>query len=152
MTILVTGCSGFIGEALCRRLIREGKEVLGIDIREPPRDLDIEFIRMDISDSCIQHLNFKIDTIFHLAALVPIARRSAYEYIRVNMIGTGYLLSLRPRKFIFISSSAVYGCPNGIITENTNFKPIEIYGKSKILAEQECNLFKGSDMNNYSKT
>ena len=31
MSILVTGCSGFVGFNLCERLLKEGHDVLGID-------------------------------------------------------------------------------------------------------------------------
>lgn len=83
--ILVTGASGFIGFHVCRRLLRDGEPVLGIDnlnsyynvqfIRDRLAVLGIEpgfvFQRLDIADRETLPLLFKqlqIDRVIHLAA------------------------------------------------------------------------------------
>ena len=46
------------------------------------------------------------------------------------------------KKFVYISSSAVYGVPNKVpITENDIRNPVESYGLSKKIAEDECMKF-----------
>lgn len=59
MKILVTGASGFLGTALCRRLDTEGHEVIKLDSK------NCDLIRQD---SLFNFSNFTYDQIYHLAA------------------------------------------------------------------------------------
>lgn len=143
--VLVTGSSGFLGESLCNRLVKDNTEVVGLDRISPPGYLrkKIKSVEGDIKNlSLINYLCKDVDTIFHCAALVPICRASYYEYMFNNAINTMNLLILaslnKVKKFIYISSSAVYGIPEGEITEHTRYKPIEDYGFSKMCAEYFC--------------
>lgn len=121
---LVTGGCGFIGSALVRHLIREGREVLvvdkltyagvpeslkevGLDAEHLPlcNSLDISpsrSLNLFIADICDQAAMerafgaFQPDTIFHLAAESHVDRSidGPGEFIRTNVVGTATLLQV----------------------------------------------------------
>lgn len=142
--VLITGVSGFLGEALCRRLIEESNiEVTGIDLVYPPQDLlkHIDFVKGDIRNLSFMkfiYKNYNFDIIFHCAALVPISRVSYREFMKTNCWGTLLVHALYPKRFIHISSSAVYGIPKGEIKEDTSYNPVEDYGTSKMYGDYVC--------------
>jgi UDP-glucuronate 4-epimerase len=132
-TIVVTGAAGFIGSHLCERLVGEGKKVIGIDnfadfyAREVKQgnlterllgEKLFQFEETDIRDrlavnSIVQQS--KPEVIVHLAAMAGV--RPSIEnpglYTEVNLDGTVRLLDAAVaggvKKFIFASSSSVYG-------------------------------------------
>ena len=127
--ILVTGGAGFIGNHLCRRLIREGHDVRALDNLTPqvhgadgPSDgglpSSVEFVRGDVRDALVLLRALEgIDVVFHLAAQTGVAQ-SMYqlrEYISCNVSGTATLLDLvttarhRVEHLVVASSRAVYG-------------------------------------------
>ncbi|KKS83249.1 MAG: CapI [Candidatus Gottesmanbacteria bacterium GW2011_GWA1_43_11] len=158
--ILVTGAAGFIGSTLVDRLLGKNHQVIGIDnfndyydpkikeanIQLAIKNKDFKLYRADI-------LNFnKIRQIFtkekpeivvHLAARAGV--RPSIEnpklYGEVNILGTVNLLKLsadfKVRKFIFGSSSSVYGNSKRLpFTEDDPCSQIiSPYGSSKRSAE-----------------
>lgn len=127
MRAVVTGGLGFIGKALCRRLLREGHQVLIIDNvsaqihgQLPAIDLPegAEFARLDVRDLRDHAALLEgADAVYHLAAETGTAQ-SMYRirhYVDVNEGGTAALLEAialcenRPRKVILASSRSVYG-------------------------------------------
>lgn len=163
MKILVTGCSGFIGSHLCEKLCRNGYFVFGIDnfdnyyhkkiklenIISISKKQNFRFYETDITNSVLLKKNFKnekIDIIIHLAARPGV--RSSFEnpfiYEKINCQGTLNMLELAKtvsaKKFIFASSSSVYGgCKNIPFREcETDLKPLSPYGITKIGAEKYC--------------
>jgi UDP-glucuronate 4-epimerase len=40
MSVLVTGCAGFIGARICERLLGEGRPVIGVDLVDAPEDVE----------------------------------------------------------------------------------------------------------------
>ncbi len=151
MKILVTGSSGHLGEALVRTL-RVTRDVSGLDIH--PSDftnnvgsiLDREFIKHCMKD---------IEIVLHTATLHKphILTRTRQEYIDTNITGTLNLLeeavSSGVRAFIFTSTTSVFGNaikPNSDepalwVTEDVVPIPKNIYGVTKIAAEDLCGLF-----------
>jgi nucleoside-diphosphate-sugar epimerase len=152
MKILVTGSSGHLGEALVRTL-RDTRDVSGLDIQ--PSDftnnlgsiLDREFVRRSMKD---------IKIVLHTATLHKphILSRTRQEYIDTNITGTLNLLeeavSAGVRAFIFTSTTSVFGNaikPNSDdpalwVTEDVVPIPKNIYGVTKIAAEDLCELFR----------
>ena len=47
---LVTGASGGMGSAVCRRLYEAGHEVLGVDLKDPNEETPWRFIKADVTD------------------------------------------------------------------------------------------------------
>ena len=119
--ILVTGGSGFVGSHLCRRLLKEGNEVICIDNLFTGRKKNIydlldyanfEFIRHDIC----QPYYAEVDEIYNLAS--PASPKN-YQYnpiktIKTSTLGVINMLGLAKRvnaKILQASTSEVYGDP-----------------------------------------
>jgi len=116
--ILIAGGAGFIGSHLARKLINRGDEVVVLDNFSSGRkknliDLDIEIINHDVIDK----INLSgFNEIYHLASLAsPIFyQNNPVETALSNSIGTFNLLTqaqLHKTKFLFVSTSEVYGDP-----------------------------------------
>jgi len=163
MKVLVTGGAGFIGSHVCERLLREGASVLIIDdLNDFYSPLDkaanlsalqalgpVTFHRGDISDeqSTLQIVaDYRPETIIHLAARAGV--RPSLEqpllYESVNVRGTMILLEAARRhgvrKFIFASSSSIYGVANQVpFSENDYLNlPISPYAATKLMGEKVC--------------
>lgn len=153
---LVTGGLGFIGSHLASKLMDEGCEVTVVDDRshsivEPEGLKGIRFYGLDVSSDQLRVLaNHDFDVIFHLAALVdvPKGEEEPERYCTVNVAGTTCILSLAHQigtKVVYTSSSSVYGNPAQIpIREDTPLGPLNIYGETKLQAEEWC-LYYGKE-------
>ena len=164
--VLVTGFAGFIGSHLTERLLKEGNLVIGIDdfndfydpkIKEEnifsiKNNKDLVFYRADIRDRTKVEQIFtehKPEIVIHLAARAGVrpSLKLPTLYEEVNVLGSLNLLEAAKtnncRKFIFGSSSSVYGeCKNIPFKETElNLKPISPYGVSKLAAEKYCFSF-----------
>lgn len=128
MRILVTGGAGFIGSNLCRRMLKQGHEVISVDnfITSSKQNLidllnksRFHFYQLDITqDNFVNRLSQveKIDQIYHLACPtgVPNIGPLAEEMLLTSSLGTRHVLELAKHhkaKFLFTSSSEVYGDP-----------------------------------------
>ena len=163
MTCLVTGAAGFIGSHLCRKLIKEGFSVAGIDsftdsypkwikernIKPLMGEKNFKLLSSDLNDLELNKLLSKTDYVFHLAAQAGV-RASWGEnfsvYIKNNIEATQKLLEAaknsRIKKFIYASSSSVYGfCPELPMSETSSLYPFSPYGVSKLAAEHLCFLY-----------
>jgi UDP-glucose 4-epimerase len=154
-TVLVTGAAGFIGQALCRRLVSLGHRVVAYDDlsrgrREylPP---GVRLIEGDIRHRARLEETVsatKPDCVIHLAAMhfVPDCIARPRETLDVNVRGTRCVLeSCRRgpvRTFLFASSAAVYAPTDGpCVEDSTPVRPVEVYGESKHAAEQLVGAF-----------
>jgi UDP-glucose 4-epimerase len=150
--ILVTGGAGFIGNNLVRRLLNlDVSSIVIMDNQSSgmsvflPNDPRITFVGMDIDK--MDKLNFVInqhefDYVFHLAA--HFANQNSVDHpfsdIQTNIVGTVSLLEILKfhkslRKFVYASSSCVYGTANHM-SEDTFIYPSETpYSINKYTAE-----------------
>ena len=155
--ILITGAGGFIGRALCVKILAEGRQVRGTfrsesDVSRLPDGVEAVSIRSIGSDTKWDDALTGIDTVVHLAARVHVMD-DAYseplaEYRKVNVEGTKCLAvasaNAGVKRFIFISSIKVNGEGRAsAYTEDDDEAPVDPYGLSKWEAEQE--LHKISD-------
>jgi UDP-glucuronate 4-epimerase len=132
MDLLVTGGAGFIGSHLCESLLEKGHSVICIDNFNDYYDPKIKEKNIE---NCLKNKNFilfrkditnigeikkifenrKIEQVLHLAARVGVRESISKPILfeEVNVKGTLNLLNLckefNIKKFIFISSSSVYG-------------------------------------------
>lgn len=163
MTILVTGVAGFIGSRLGRKLLQQGHRVIGLDsftdfypkwIKE--KNLEplqgegrFEFLAQDLNDIDCATLLRRVEAVYHLAAQAGVRTswgRNFEAYIRNNIQNTQTLLEAAKesglRKFIFASSSSVYGqTPDLPMKESSPLCPLSPYGVTKLAAEQLCTLY-----------
>ena len=156
MTILVTGARGMIGSALVKELLARDYQVIGIGRsgEETVRD-NCRFIRADLADrERLREIveSEKVDRIIHLAAL---AHRDGMEnltwerYRRDNVDSANNVFSCAfERPMLFISTIDVYGFYRGghPVSTSTPVAPVSDYGKSKALAERECQLLRHYDI------
>jgi len=152
---LVTGGAGFIGSHLVDELIRLDHNVIIIDNLSTGSKNNInpkaEFILNDIcSFNYLQDIfrNRSFDIIFHLAAKPNVQESIDSPKIThsINVEGTHNLLLLAKEykvpKFIFSSSSAIYGeQPTLPLVETMKPNPLSPYALHKLLCEQYCKLY-----------
>lgn len=136
LKILVSGHLGFLGSRLYSKLKKSGKhEVYGLDIKNGPQE-DIGRTR--------EFNKFKsgLDVVFHCAAIprVGLSVEQPSFTLEQNVLNTSKLLQyskdIGVKKFIFSSSSAIYGDLPGIV------RPKSPYGLHKLMSEQECSLYR----------
>jgi nucleoside-diphosphate-sugar epimerase len=141
MKILITGNSGFIGRFLARKLVEKNYAVVGLDIKQDNHARDYaQCLKGDILHKGDVEKTVELaDFIIHLAAKHHDFGISEEEFYKVNVEGTKNLLDCASRKnikkFIFVSSVAVYNDENMPVDEATELKPNNFYGKSKLEAE-----------------
>ncbi len=152
MKVLVTGSAGHLGEALIRTLREQGIQPLGLDIK-PSAHTDCvgSIVDRDIVNDCVS----KVDAIIHTATLHKphIGTHSRRDFIDTNVTGTLNLLEEAIangcKAFVFTSTTSTYGDamkpteggPAVWVTEALKSLPKNIYGVSKIAAEDLCQLF-----------
>ncbi len=151
MRAFVTGGTGFIGSHLIDYLLEnKGAEVYAL-VRDPTNlkwltGLDIHLLKGDLLT--LPSLPSDIDYVFHIAGITK-ARKLA-DYYTVNQHGTASLFQtlqrqrILPRKIIHLSSIAASGpsAEKTSIKENDKPHPINPYGESKLLGENEALKFR----------
>ena len=156
-SVLVTGGTGFVGPYLVQALIDKGARVkiLLLNDAEVSSNLradNLEIITGDITrPEMIDGITKNVDLVFHLAAIanVDYAIQNPVNTYEVNVQGTLNLLEeVRKNpihKFIYISSSHVYGVPQYLpVDEKHLIAPREPYSASKAAAENIVNGYSGS--------
>lgn len=152
MRVLVTGGAGYIGSHFLKELREQNyneKDILIIDNFENSCKENIIFgrvIKADIRDKeKVEEIisKFKPDLIVHFVAFisVPESVREPVKYYENNFVGSLNLINAaiknKVNKFIFSSTSAVYGTPKKIpVSEDSRLKPVNPYGNSKKMVEE----------------
>ena len=144
--VLVTGASGFFGGVLKRRLLAEGFAVTNIDlVRDEDVDPALTSIQGDVRDASLLARTFaqhKFEAVFHCAAMLAHDVKDDKLLWTSNVYGTRRVaeaaLAAGVTKFVFISSNCLWGEDLGHdVTESDMPAPVELYGRSKLAAEQE---------------
>jgi UDP-glucose-4-epimerase GalE len=152
MTILVSGGAGYIGSHAARALSRAGYEVVLYDnLSTGFRCLaqGFELVQSNIADeAALQPVLSRVEAVMHFAAHSYVAEsvENPRKYFRNNVAGALRLLNATLeagiRRFVFSSSCAVYGIPEGNpITEDTPRTPINPYGTSKLFFENALEAY-----------
>jgi len=149
MNILVTGGAGYIGSACVKELVNLGFNVFVVDnLSKGKRELidcSAKFYEIDLTkraDLEKVFLENKIDAVIHFAAYKAVeeSMENAVKYSD-NIIGAINLLNcmvkFNTKRIIFSSTAAVYGMPKTEkVDENTETKPINFYGFTKLEIEK----------------
>lgn len=153
-TVLVTGGAGAIGCNLSKELVKRGCNVIIIDNLSSGFKSNIpkkcRFIYGDICDekTLKKAFDYAPDIVFHLAA--NFANQNSVEHpesdLKTNGLGTLRLLKYSKKnkigKFIYASSSCVYGSKAGPLKEKDASTELDTpYAFSKFLGEQYVNFF-----------
>lgn len=166
MRTVVTGVAGFVGSHLCRHLLEQGDEVVGIDAMTDFYDVALKeanlapltawdsftLHRVDLLDAPLRPLLDGAEVVFHLACQPGVRPSWGSEfaiYAQRNILATQRLLEvLRDvpvRKIVFSSSSSVYGDAESYPTvETMRPAPVSPYGVTKLAAEHLCELYRAN--------
>ncbi len=146
MRILVTGCTGFVGSALIKVLLSDGNTVFCASRSSScAKNHSMNHFSLDLSlPFCADQLPSDLECIVHAAASMD-KTLSCAQMFAANVVSTLQLLEFGKKsgikKFVFISSGAVYGYNDQPICETDAPKPSEFYGVTKHHAEMLVNCF-----------
>ncbi len=145
--VLITGGAGFLGLHLALGSAKRKEkynlvltDIADFEKSEYPKN--VTFVKADVRDKTLMEEYIKkVDYIIHAAAALPLWKKE--EIFSINVGGTKTLLELslkhKIKRFIYISSTAVYGVPKKHpIYENDKLVGVGPYGASKIQAEKLC--------------
>lgn len=168
--VLITGGAGFIGNALCLRLLRQGDEVVAVDNFNDYYDPALKrarlgriesnrrfsFRELDIADRPALSRLFaehRFDAVVNLAAQAGVrySLQNPQAYVDANLVGFSNLLEgcrhSGVRHLVFASSSSVYGANTRLpFSEHDNVDhPVSLYAATKkaneLLAHSYAHLF-----------
>jgi nucleoside-diphosphate-sugar epimerase len=142
---LVTGATGFTGNALCKRLLKDGERVVAF-VRNRSRCEEIEkwgveCRQVDIKEAGAVREGFEdIDTVYHVAAAYRTEHSDHREFRLVNVEGTRHLLdaarSRGVKRFIHCSTVGVQGrIDDPPADEEYRVNPGDHYQQSKLEGE-----------------
>lgn len=165
--VLVTGAAGFIGSTLVDRLLADGHDVIGVDCftnyysRVQKRQNIIAACghpRFTLIERTIAHTDWAtilpdVEYVFHLAGQPGVRASWGKQfdtYLTDNIAATQILLeacvkhATRLKKFVYASTSSVYGTSVAPFSEIRLPQPISPYGVTKLAAEHLCLLYQHS--------
>ena len=151
MRILVTGSAGHLGEALMRTLRDSEHEPIGIDVLASPFT---DIVGSIVDRETVRRTMRGIDAVLHAATLHKphVATHRSQDFVDVNVTGTLNLLEeaahAHVRAFVFTSTTSAFGRaltpppgePAAWLTEDIAPVPKNIYGVTKVAAENLCEL------------
>jgi len=155
--VLVTGGAGYIGSVLVRKLLKRGYNVSILDLMifgdSGVRDLfgerGVSIVKADVRS--YEPLILKgHDAVVDLAAISQpdpqgaIDERLFYEINYLAAVRTARLASkYGVERYVFASSCSVYGFQSAIVSEDSPPNPLELYAKTKYMAEEGILSVKG---------
>jgi UDP-glucuronate 4-epimerase len=170
MSILISGSAGFIGSALCLRLLERGDKIIGIDNHNDYYDPNIKelrlkrhldhtnytHLRIDLSDRQAIEQTFSIykpNQVVNLAAQAGVrySIENPLIYINSNIVGFAHILegcrNHNIKHLVYASSSSVYGANTQMpfsVHDNVDH-PLSLYAASKksneLMAHTYSNLY-----------
>ncbi len=151
MRVLITGSAGHLGEALARVLRVEGHDVVGLDILASPYT---DVVGSIANRALVRDAIAGADAVLHAATLHKphVESHTRQEFIDTNLTGTLTLLeeavAAGVGRFVFTSTTSAFGRalapppgdPATWIDEDVTPRPRNIYGATKVAAEDLCEL------------
>ncbi|PJW15002.1 UDP-glucose 4-epimerase [Geobacillus sp. Manikaran-105] len=163
MNILVTGAAGFIGSHLCEKLLEDGQhQVIGVDsfIGPTPAPLKAKniaglqahprfaLVEADLLTADLPALLQGVDAVYHLAGMPGVRTSWGTDFAAYavhNISATQRLLEackdLPLERFIYASTSSVYGEQSGRLSESLEPLPLSPYGITKLTGEHLCRVY-----------
>ncbi|MBC6955812.1 MAG: NAD(P)-dependent oxidoreductase [Chloroflexi bacterium] len=151
-TYLITGGAGFLGINMARYLLARGDKVASLDIApfDYPERPQITEVRGDIrSRADVDRAMQGVDIVIHTAAALPLYKKE--DIFSTDIDGTRTVCESAHahgvKRFIHISSTAVYGVPDHHpLYENDELIGVGPYGIAKIKAEEVCLEYRAKGM------
>jgi nucleoside-diphosphate-sugar epimerase len=152
MRVLITGGAGYIGSVLTPHLLQEGYQVTVLDnfmfrqssLADCCAYESFEVVRGDCRDEpLVRKLITTADVIIPLAALVgaPMCERDVVGAETTNLAAVKMLcrIASKDQWILFPTTNSGYGIgeKDKFCTEETPLRPISLYGRTKVEAEQE---------------
>jgi nucleoside-diphosphate-sugar epimerase len=149
--ILVTGSAGHLGQALVRTLHEAGRAVRGVDrLASPTTDVVGSLVDPDVVARSMDG----VDAVIHTATLHKphVATHTRQAFVDTNVTATLHLLeaaaTAKVRGFLYTSTTSTFGdaltppagAPAAWVTEDVVPVAKNIYGVTKIAAEELCAL------------
>lgn len=153
MKIYITGISGFLSINLVRYLLANGyDDIAGIDLVDfdYPEKGQINFLKGDIRNKDDLRQSMRgADVVVHTAAALPLY--TPEEIYSTDIEGTSNVLEQAReygvKRFIHISSTAVYGVPDHHpLFETDKVTGVGPYGEAKVKAEEICAGYRDQGM------
>jgi len=152
-SVLVTGGNGAVGCNLVNRLLNFNAKVTVLDdfSQSKKNNLQLRNNLIIINGNIInvktleKVFSKKYDYVFHLAARFAneLSIRNPIEDLQVNIQGTLQILlyasKQKLKRFVYTSSSSLYGNQKSVIRETTVPNPSTPYAVSKLTGEYYCN-------------
>lgn len=151
--ILLTGASGFLGQAVLRQLVEKNDiSVVATSRKRPDVEGKFSYVSADLVSDDLTELLANVDEVVHCSGLAHQFGHSAAEatigFDRVNRVATMRLLDAAVRAevkhFVHVSSVSIYGDGVELKDETASAGPSSSYGESKWKAEQAVRLVSGS--------
>lgn len=181
MKVLITGGAGYVGTKLVKYLVSNPAidQIIVYDNlskshynfflgKNYPEGNKIMAVRGDVLDTRqLKKLMKDVDVVVHLAAIVttPFANTDPHFYEQVNHWGTAEVVYAAEEsdisKFIYLSSTSVYGANEHTADESTLAVPSTFYGISKLRGEEHVArlsekknaiIVRGGNVYGYSKS
>jgi UDP-glucose 4-epimerase len=146
--ILITGGAGYIGSHVVKLLGQKNCDIIVVDNLSTGKSSAVKFGQLKIFDLAetkkLEQLivSEKIETVLHFAGsiVVPESVVDPLKYYQNNAVNSYQLIALccrhQVKNFIFSSTAAVYGFPEGgKANEEALLCPESPYGKSKMMTE-----------------
>ena len=177
MKILITGGKGFIGSKIIEMLCKDGHQLTIIDNEDTYGimttnelhklyqwrtrnwiDKKVHYIKGDVLDrlTCLKAFSHHPDIVIHLATYPrakivdndPIAGIPKVINTTTNLLWHAEKFGVK--KFVYVSSSMVYGDFSDGMKEDGKTKPKNLYGEAKLTGERMVKLFSKRDNLNYN--
>jgi nucleoside-diphosphate-sugar epimerase len=142
--VMVTGAAGFLGAHLCRRLARDGHDVIALDLRQRPHTLAVDGVTYHQADlRRVETWRPALDgvaTVFHLASAHLQVRASEAEYRAVNVDAATALadacIMASVKRLVHTSTVGIYGhVRNPPADEDAPRRPTNTYERTKLEGE-----------------
>lgn len=134
MRILVTGASGFVGKRLANQLALKGHQVTAVATSEVGLNGMYKIVNPGLFGMDVGHLYYN-EVIFHQAANNDTMSTNMEDMWKANVSEPVQMLYIAKhgacKKFIYASSTAVYGNIPAPHTEGSPLNPLNVYARTK---------------------
>ncbi|HMJ45974.1 MAG TPA: NAD-dependent epimerase/dehydratase family protein, partial [Ferruginibacter sp.] len=148
MKLIIIGSQGFIGSHLCEYFFKNGYDVYGTDVLDPPANIKYRYSKVSRLSTEWEELlsTDKFDFCINAAGSGNVSYSVSHPLIdfEANTLDVVKILDAIRKsnllcKYLHISSAAVYGNPAHLpITESAPLNPISPYGYHKLMSEIVC--------------